>query len=158
MKRALTLWPEWSWAVQHLGKRVENRGYALPIGEWIGLHAGKHVGGRPGKPAETEGLEGLVEMATRAGWLVAGNDFTRGAEVVTISRAALTTSAMLGAFRVTRVDAPGHGDLGGFRVPDAFGNLFELLPLARPVPCPGAQGLWTIPADVLAQMLEVGRG
>lgn len=163
MKRALTLHPEWAWAIQHLDKRVENRGYALPVGEWIGLHAGKHIGGRPGKPAETEGLDGLVHMAGRAGWRLDGNNFVRrdqvvGDQVVTINRANVVTSAMLGAFRVTQADAPGVGDLDGWRVYDAWGNLFEWLPLARPVPCRGAQGLWTIPADVLAQMREVGRG
>jgi hypothetical protein len=156
MRRALTLWPEWAWAVLHLGKRVENRGWSLPVGEWIGLHAGKHVGGRPGKEATAEGLEGLIHMAERAGWVLERQGFTRGAERVEATPGGIVTSAMLGAIRVVGVDPPGSGDLRGFRVPSAFGNRFEFRALARPVPCRGAQGLWSIPADVLAEMRRVG--
>ena len=46
--KALTIWPEWSWAFSHLGKRIENRGWEPPQylgGKQFCLHAGQRVGG-----------------------------------------------------------------------------------------------------------------
>jgi hypothetical protein len=70
--RALTLWPEWAWAVCYLGKRVENR--PRPA-EWYGLHdqmefaihGGAHLGGRSGLPAAIEGLTAVKRMSEAAG-------------------------------------------------------------------------------------------
>lgn len=76
---ALTLWPEWAWAVDlpfALAKRVENRGWAPPAelvgpaAPWIALHAGKHIGGRSGSDALLDGLEGVLTMGRRAGLLM----------------------------------------------------------------------------------------
>ncbi len=61
--RALTLTPEWAWAVCRLGKRVENRTWAPPasaIGTTIALHAGSK---RPDWPA-------VELMARLSGWSV----------------------------------------------------------------------------------------
>ena len=49
--RALTLWPEWAWAIHHLDKRVENRGWPIPAGEWFALHAGKSPTGPGARPS-----------------------------------------------------------------------------------------------------------
>lgn len=153
VKRALTLWPEWAWAILYLDKRVENRGWALPIGEWIGLHAGKSIGGRPGKFGIGDGVDSLAEMARRAGWGVAGTyrraTFASSDRNVVWELGAVPTSAIVGAIRVVSVDAPNQGDLGGWRVPDAHGNRLEVRPLARPVPMRGALGLWALPPDCL---------
>lgn len=69
--RALTIWPEFIWAICYLGKRVENRTWTPPdkmIGKRIALHAGAHVGGSPGRTATESGLTGLVGMAVHEGW------------------------------------------------------------------------------------------
>ena len=46
---ALTLWPEWAYAITHLGKDVENRDWErLPTwltGRYLAIHAGAHIGG-----------------------------------------------------------------------------------------------------------------
>lgn len=167
MMRALTLWPEWAWAIHNLDKRVENRGWPIPLGEWFALHAGKAIGGRQGALAEMEGIEGLGEMAERAGWWLSSAGHVGQSWSITFRRDhastvahdprcemehanPIRTSAILGLFRVTRHDGPGRGDLGGWRVPDAVGNVLEYQPLTTPIPCKGAQGLWTVPADVEA--------
>jgi hypothetical protein len=80
---ALTLWPEWAWAIAWLDKRVENREWR-PGDEWLcrrfAIHAGKNIGGRPGKRARSEGLDAFVETAYVAGWdlepCVRGDDVT----------------------------------------------------------------------------------
>lgn len=154
--RALTLWPEWAWAIVNLDKRVENRDWMIPEGQWFALHAGKHIGGRPGVRATCEGIDSLVEMAQRAGWSVRGtahtSEFIRAVDGKTAvwKHFDVPTSAIVGFFRVTSQDAPGRGDVSGWRVPDAWGNRLDFRPLLRPVPCSGAQGLWTVPPAVAA--------
>jgi hypothetical protein len=47
--KALTLYPEWAFAVCYLGKPIENRTYAPPkslMGERIAIHAGLRFGGK----------------------------------------------------------------------------------------------------------------
>jgi len=138
--KALTLWPEWVYAVHHLGKRVENREWAIPIGRTFALHAGRSIGGRPGKVAEEEGLESVQFMARRAGVQM---DFHLRANDI-------GTSMIYGVFRVLSVDRPGEGALDGWRVPDAFGNNFRYWPLREPISVKGAQGLWTVPDEIEA--------
>lgn len=136
--RALTLWPEWAWAIHALDKRVENRTWRIPVG-WYVLHAGRNIGGRPGETARADGLHGLAMMASRSGSFVHPARF---GEIV--------TSAALGCFRVCGHDAPGEGDLGGWRVPEQVGNrIDDYRPFPAPIPCGGAQGLWVPPVDVL---------
>ena len=161
--RALTLWPEWAWAIHHLDKRVENRTWCIPKGEWFALHAGKSVGGRPGLEAACDADVSVRFMARAAGWSVtytAGNIktsramFQKEGQRIDWNVLESPTSTILGLFRVTRHDQPGRGDLDGWRVPDLVGNVFEYRPLPTPVPCKGAQGLWTVPEDVAAVVLD----
>lgn len=166
--RALTLWPEWAFAIHHLDKRVENRTWLVPKDEWFMLHAGKYVGGKPGGFHEQDGMTSLREMAWLSGWTpkqagrvgrpwscvfshpthtaITAHDPSAPAETCN----PILTSHILGAFRVTRHDAPYHGDTSGWRVPDQVGNVFEYRPLAAPVPCKGAQGLWRVPEEIRA--------
>lgn len=156
--RALTLWPEWAWAIHFLDKRIENRTWALPVDEWFALHAGKHIGGRPGMGATQEGLDSLKLMANRAGWRFETTHVTEGVQVdwkgrvVAAKIRTIQTSAIPGLFRVVRCEAPGHGDLTGWRVPDQTGNVFEYRPLKAAIPCSGAQGLWTVKPEIEAQI------
>lgn len=164
MMRALTLWPEWAWAIHNLDKRVENRGWPIPLGEWFALHAGKNPGGRPGSEAACDADVAVRFMARAAGWAVtatAGDLRTSritfakpGAAAVEWNVYESPTSAIVGLFCITRNDQPGRGDLGGWRVPDAVGNVLNYRPLTSPVPCKGAQGLWTVPPDVAALVRE----
>lgn len=152
---ALTLWPQWAWAVHALDKRVENRTWPLPpkmIGQRVYLHAGA------ASTEETHGWRALavMQMAQRAGWSGRPSPdgfeppiLTRGAVNVAVPRRrAVPCSALLGIMRFTACDPPGAGDLTGWRAPDQFGWCFEFEPLARPVLCSGALGFWKIPADL----------
>ena len=136
--RALTLWPEWAWAIHHLDKRVENRTWALPVGEWFALHAGKHLGGRPGHDAGVEAVTSVRYMATRAGWNLAPvfptlpSPIDRDRKAASAILFSVATSAIVGLFRVTRTEPPDRGDLTGWRVPEQVGNVFEYAPLASP--------------------------
>lgn len=70
--RGLTFWPEWLWAIRHLGKDVENRGYPPPSlirGKRIALHAGKKVSGHlsPTSKRVFGAYMNVVKMARRSG-------------------------------------------------------------------------------------------
>lgn len=71
--QALTIWPEWVWAIMFLDKDREYRGWHPPkdlIGKRLAIHAGANIGGRKGMKARSEGLEAVARMARRAGWTV----------------------------------------------------------------------------------------
>ena len=180
---ALTLWPEWAWAIDlphKLAKRVECRGYALPVGVWIYLHAGKHIGGRPGRPSLEGGLRSVERMARAAGLKAATLlDYRDGGALLvgnhaylfgSLERASImmedterrpiVTSAILGRFRVLRVLPPGVVEdtdgVRGWKVPKDYGNVFEYQRLNRPVLCKGKQGLWRPSKEVETEIANVG--
>lgn len=126
---ALTLWPEWAWAICHLDKRVENRTWApgarLPVGSRLAIHAGKYIGGTLG--ATDEGVEAVRFMA-------------RGAQTVGIDRC--TTSAIVA---VVTIDGFDQEQRTKWDVPGLWHWRFrDVEVLATPIPCRGAQGLWAV--------------
>lgn len=178
--KAITLWPEWAWAILHLGKDIENRGYPLPeslIGKWIGLHAGKHVGGKPGFVATVAGWEGVANMAgdcwecqhsapgpgwtgtpTAFVWDPIAKDAPRPTSTrIELATTPLVTSAIVAVVRFGRPRPPIAFGGGYWRVASQWGwPISDMMPLATPVPCKGAQGLWEVPANILDKCREVG--
>lgn len=145
--RALTLWPEWAWAVAHLGKDVENRGWAPPsyiLGQWIAIHAGKNVGGRTGPRAYQEGTALVIETALRVGL----DPYAPDSFVTRMHRElCATTSAVVAVARVEAECArcaPSAWAAAG----QYHWRLHDVRTLARAVPCRGAQGLWVVPREV----------
>lgn len=70
---ALTLHPEWAWAILNLDKRVENRRWPPPpvlTAKRFLLHAGAHLGGRPGDRSAHDGTERMLRATSCAGWRV----------------------------------------------------------------------------------------
>lgn len=170
---ALTLWPEWAFAITHLGKRVENRPQrvcrvvAKTVGTgWLALHAGRYVGGRPGNPALFEGLRSVKRESERAElgnpwahrtvhvqhgtdrFVVSRHDKKADVEVVT-----LHTSAVVAVVHVMAVLHP--VETYPWQVPGSWAlELDDVQVLAQPVPCGGHQGVWRLPADVHQAVVE----
>ena len=145
---ALTLWPEWAWAICNLGKDVENRDWKRDdmIGQWLCIHAGKHIGGRPGRTAELEGWDSLACVAGLVGKDLA--DYTESDSAIRPAVSAIVAVCKVGGFL--------HGPpVGWYMGAPGYGwQLRDVRALARPVPCKGAQGLWPLPPDVLAAVRE----
>lgn len=148
---ALTLWPEWAWAVAHLGKDIENRDWMREslIGQWLCSHGGVNIGGRPATRngnAWREALDEVGAVASFAGCPV--DDIRRltveavnsqGRGIVAVCKiAGFVTGMPKGWF----VGSPGYG-----------WQLRDVTVLTQPVPCKGAQGLWPVPADLLDAVL-----
>lgn len=171
--KALTLWPEWAAAIAFLGKLVENRAWhpgRAFVGQRIAIHAGAHVGGRPGRVAAYEGLEALEGTASWAGWdldrtvprfeevvregkqlsrMVFGRDGREGGLDVPVARKAIVcTAVLLGADTEQRTPWDVQGGV--------HWRLGDVRRLEVAVPCKGAQGLWTVLDDVLDRVRAQG--
>ena len=128
--RGLTLWRPWSWAIAHAGKRIENRGYPPPgwrdrLGYYLAIHAGKKYDD-----------EGAYWMQTELG-LTVPPDAGCPQGIVAVARLA----GYIGPAGPRCTDPWFCGPFGW--------QLDQVVPLEPVVPCRGAQGLWTLPADVL---------
>ena len=148
--KALTLWPEWAWAIVHLGKDVENRPWVIPPGLYC-LHAGKRFNGEGNRPQHKEaGLLSVWNTAHRQRLTVDQANTLSALESVSPD---IPTSSIVGIIKVT-----GHTDYQyrglwdspmGWAAPGQIANHIELIhTLPTPIPCKGARGLWTVPDDV----------
>lgn len=150
---ALTLWRPWSDAIIRGPKRIENRTWTPPrdaLGRYIAIHGGKRFddGGGvdlaamgtgwapPLEPADSP--EGIIGVALLRGWLD-----LRGLRTATVAQREDQTAAL-----ALNGDRWWMGPCGWWLTD----------PIAiEPVPCRGAQGLWTVPADVAAIVEERAR-
>lgn len=117
--RALTLWQPWGSAVAHLGKDVENRGHHRGYRGLVLIHAGLRVD----------------QTALRR--VPAGLE--------------LPKKAVVAVARIADMHTGCDGRCSPWAEPDPcvwHWQLADVHALTRPVPTPGAQGLW-IPDDAL---------
>ncbi len=143
--RALTLWRPWTDAILRRGKRVENRRRPPPrgtVGTTIALHAGKRyeIGDWSFSdswtpPRDEDCSTGIVGVARIAGYLDLRNvdDEGRGRR----SESVVEESA---AARVHSLD------LNPWWTGPCGWLLDHVVAIGEPIPCRGAQGLWTVPA------------
>jgi len=184
--RALTIWPEWIWAIQYLGKTVENRSWTPPagfIGERIALHAGAHVGGRPGMSAMRSGLKSVGNMASREGWgwmfgeymdymsfIPTNNSLGGVCEMYLLDDdrelspqcKRLVKGAIVGTAVIEKVE---HDDFPRWGVPGmAHWHLSDVSIFPSPIPAKGKQRLWKVNTNQELEMtiqqflLEKSRG
>ena len=156
VRKALTLWPEWAWAICYLDKLVENRGWAPPeslIGQRIAIHAGAHIGGRKGKFARAEGVEAVLTTAVHAGWeiseqFVRGHDIfvemRKGAPLVEFNPGKITTGAIVAHARLAQVREGDPDEHSGWYFGPCGWRIEDVVVLAEPIPMSGAQGLWEL--------------
>lgn len=143
--RALTLWPEWAWAITHLGKRCENRSWAPPrylLGHRIAIHAGKSLGGRPGQEATNDAVLSIRTMLKRAEPDQTSSPY-KVRDLVECTKSAIVATARLVSWdweMKTGWDVPG----------EVHWRLDDVVVLKEPAPCKGRQGLWTVTAEILA--------
>lgn len=155
--RALTLWQPWAWAILHLpeaiAKPVENRDWMPPralLGQRIALHGGKTY--RP---------EVSLDISEATGWTV--DRLRRDAPGKhAADQGILGTVRLVGVVEERRgrleLVAGGWGEVTRERCEPWFvgryGWLFDQRRvLGPPIPCRGAQGLWTVPDDLATRLV-----
>jgi hypothetical protein len=145
--RALTLWPEWAWAITQLGKDVENRDWrpsraVLSPGDWLAIHAGAVMGGgNPSRKAADAALRGVLETHARV----------TGLKPLPEPLSEPTLSAIVALVRYSGADG---ANPGGWAVPGAYHWRWDrMITLATPIPCRGERDLWPVPEAIVAQIL-----
>lgn len=152
--KAITIWPEWAWAICHLGKDVENRSWVIPPGLYC-LHAGSRFNGEGNRPQHKEaGLLSVWNTAHKQRLTVDQANTLSALEFVSPD---MPTSSVVGLIRVT-----GHTNYlrqeqwtrsMGWAAPGQIANHLELIhTLPTPIPCKGALGLWTVPDNITHQL------
>ena len=140
--RALTLTPEWAWAVCQLDKRVENRTWPAPaaiICQRIAIHAGT-------KAPDWAAVE---LMARCAGWTITGawRDFAKAGQTVNRpDKHRLTRGAIVATAIVSGCRAVDQGEAVGWEAGPWCWDLTDVQVLERPESCRGALGLWRVPS------------
>lgn len=153
---ALTLWPEWAWAITHLGKDVENRGRDLlasdrrlrATGGRLWIHAGKTVGG--GELSYTDAWGAVIDTAEHAGWRCDRRTmvFYQGDQAVSAPikprRHLLPRAALVAVAQIRLILGPRSGPVA-WKVDGQYGHVLRvMLVLTPPISCKGAQGLWSV--------------
>lgn len=136
------------YAINHLGKDVENRTWPAPkwlIGQWFAIHGGAEPKGATLREARQD-LESLQ---------------ARGLAPASLTLAETITPGIVSVAKLDRCfedsDDDPLSESPWFSGP--FGWVWlELVGLPEPVPCRGALGLWDVPQDVLARVREQFRG
>lgn len=133
--KAITVHRPWSYAIAHLGKDVENRTRRTNYRGVLAIHGGKvwstrgedvidRINGRIFRPDERESGHGIVAITTLA-------DCHHASQCV-----------------------DGETFCSPWAEDDAWHLVLAgVMPLAKPVPCRGALGLWTVPDDVARMVL-----
>ena len=135
--RALTLKQPWLYAIEHLGKRVENRSWVIPKklrGQWIALHAGK-----------SRDMEEWHQVELISGQPISMDPIY----------GAITSIAKFGDFFVTK-EYPYSLHVAQqkwFSGPYGW-VIFDIVFLDKPLYCRGMLGLWPVPGEIEEKIRE----
>lgn len=140
--KAVTLRHPWPYAFTKLGKSIENRAWVanLEIGERYAIHAGK-------APRLTDD-EYWGDVLEAFGWMREqgiGLDNPITPRMVLDAGHSAVVAVVNHEWFVRQSNSPWFTGPVGW---ESSGTIV----LPQPVPCRGAQGLWTLPADVAADV------
>ncbi len=131
--RALTIRQPWLFAIERLGKSVENRSWPVPpqaVGTVVALHAGKT-------------MDWDAEFPDGADWRGKGYSLRLGG-ITSIARIA----GCHPRYHICNRTGIPQTVCTPWSIWGQFHWLLEdVRPLAEPVPCRGALGLWTVPEE-----------
>jgi len=173
--QAISVRPQWAYAMLYLGKRVENRDFAPEalLGRRIAFHAGKKIGDTTSLPSTARGLRELAVDMVGANflaapvWLKGEEPFLAwqplGANDLKSSRilraddcptSCIFATAIIGELvpPVPDADTPPWSRKGKH-----WWILDDFQALPEPIPCSGQRGVWTVQEE-MAKEIERQRG
>lgn len=153
--KALTVQQPWAWSIVHGGKLIENRTQLWSYRGPLAIHAGARWSERGG---ESELVRNAWDCVTAQ---------CGPATYSQLSTAWVARGAIIGVVELVdcHPDAGCCAPWGESAYVEHSGRerrrithlvLENPRPLAEPIPCKGALGLWNPPADVLAELKAVG--
>lgn len=148
--RAITVKPPWSWAIAHAGKTVENRSRGASYRGPLAIHAGlswSDAGMRDQRVRDSWSAAGLPTLLARGRFSF--EPFPSRREVAygaVVAVAELVDSHPDAGCCQPWGDA--RYDEGTEQATVHHLVLADIRPLAEPLPCRGALGLWKLPPDV----------
>lgn len=164
---AVTIRPEWAWAIRYAGCRVIGKDFYPEglEGRRIALSVGGHVGGHAGKPSAFAGLQEVahaadlyrVQMHLVPFWdheqepcLAVRRAFDAAGTV--IRAADLLTNVVFGTAEIAR---PLSFREFAWAVPGRHHwFLRDVRFLVAPVECPGKPGVWPVAEHVVGQVMQ----
>jgi hypothetical protein len=156
--RALTLRHPWAFSIAHWGKRIENRSWKPPtalIGQRIAIHGGAKPGKADGYRAGAVRI--FADLFEVYGHPAAFHEATTYRELANIAlneSSGIVATAIIERWVKFGSDDIAEQDPWFDKQPGNIGwVLRDVVTLEKPVPCKGAQGLWNLPDDVLAQVI-----
>lgn len=163
---AVTIRPEWTWAIRFAGCRVVAKDFFPEAieGRRIALHAGAHVGGHAGRPAGFAGLQEIAHAADLYRLPLAMVPFfdpdrepclavRRSFEPAGVVFRACDFDRNL-VFGTAQVQRPSSFREFAWAVPGrVHWQLVDVQLLATPIPCEGAQGIWRVPPGIAQQII-----
>ncbi len=170
--KALTVQQPWAWAIIQGGKNVENRTQLWKYRGPLAIHAGLSWADNGERDHRVRGIvaDHIVQADENA-----ARDWLRNRKM---PRDFMAFGAIIGTVDLVDIHTATEdcyfahpcyywGDLhdgrdvrGRFQSPRRITHLVleNPRPLADPIPCKGALGLWTPPADVLERLSAVSNG
>lgn len=155
----LTVRQPWCWSIEHGGKPVENRGWNMRYRGPLWLHAGARSRWDPAGatfPLITRAWDKYLREHV-PGWAgLPSSDVELGRHTTLMPFGAVAALAQVTG---CHWGADCYTPSADGRTPGAYCSrwgaswqyhieLADIRPLAEPVPCRGAQGLWRLPEDV----------
>ncbi len=141
--KAITIHPEWAFAICHLGKDVENRSWQprLDVGAHIAIHAGRLLGGSHRIDAQT-----AIDLVCQSSNL-ARVDVAEAFELQPINAGKIVAVAKLGSFTDSSASPWAAAGYLHWELEDV-----EVLP--NPISCRGHQSIWTVPPGIVREVEE----
>lgn len=152
--KALTVQQPWAWAIVHGGKDVENRTQAWGYRGPLAIHAGQRLSERGlASPLVQEATGYASEFGDDPAPYVARGAILGVVDLVDVHSSVTcidAEGAMCSPWAEFQYDEHRAGKPDRRRRDIVHLVLANPRPLAEPVPCRGALGLWTVPTEVRA--------
>jgi hypothetical protein len=150
--RAITVKQPWAWAIAHGGKNIENRSRNLTYRGRLAIHAGKAWAWQGGQDRHVKQAFAPNQPAHAA-----GDDITPAQYPGRFATGAVIAVADLVDVHQGVGCCRPWGQVRNLGAATSHAAIYHLVlenvrPLAEPIACPGALGLWRLPQDVAEQI------
>lgn len=159
--KALTLRHPWAFCIAHWGKRIENRTWKPPaklIGQRIAIHGGAKPGKADGYRAGAVRIfADLFEIYGQPASIHDAMTYRELANIALNQSSGIVATAVIECWAEYGTSVHVEQDPWFMREPGNIGWILrDVITLEKPIAISGAQGLWTVPPVVVAELQQLG--